>query len=456
MEALIVIAGAAGLIWGLVLFLRGGLLGGCLAVLLAGTCFSVPFFKIELGPAPLTADRLLLVLLVVQYILWRRWGLADPKPIGKPEIVLLAFVGLLVYSTFSADWQARNYQPVSWLIISYLMPATVYWIARQANYSERAVLTLFGCFAVFGVYLSITALAEYFNVWWLVFPRYIATTAASTDAEFVGRGRGPLLNPIANGVLLAMCFGSALLWWPRLNRPRRLVLLAIVLLFLAAIGCSMTRSVWMGGLLALALAIGLALPWKWRLPLLGGGILVAVLAVATQWENLVAFKRDKSLGAEKTAESVELRPIMAMVAWKMFLDRPVFGCGYAQYGPEHENYLSDRSTDLPLERARGYIPHNVVFSLLTETGAVGLGLFAVLVFFWTRDAWRLWADIDLPLWARQQGLLMMIALGAYFINGMFHELSVQPMMNMTLFFLAGVTEGLRPLTSGPLPDTIAK
>ena len=50
MEALAVIAGTVGAIWGLVLFLRGGLLGGCLAVLLAGTCFSVPFFKIELGP----------------------------------------------------------------------------------------------------------------------------------------------------------------------------------------------------------------------------------------------------------------------------------------------------------------------------------------------------------------------------------------------------------------------
>lgn len=445
MEALVVIAGIAGLIWGLTLFLRGGLLGGCLAVLLAGTCFGVSFFKIELGPVPLTADRLLLALLVGQYIFWRRWGLADPKPIGKPEVVLLTFVGLLVFSTFSADWQARNYQPLSWLIISYLMPATMYWIARQANYSERTVLTLFGCLAVFGVYLSITALAEYFNVWWLVFPRYIVTTAASTDAEFVGRGRGPLLNPIANGVMLATCFGSALLWWPRLNRPRQLLLLAIVLLFLAAIGCSMTRSVWMGGMLALALAVGLALPWSWRLPLLGAGMLVAVLVAATQWENLVSFKRDKSLGAEKTAESVELRPIMAMVAWKMFLDRPLLGCGYAQYGPEHENYLSDRTTDLPLERARGYIPHNVVFSLVTETGAVGLGLFAALMFFWTRDAWRLWADVALPLWARQQGLLMMIALGAYFINGMFHELSVQPMMNMTLFFLAGVTEGLRPL-----------
>jgi O-antigen ligase len=100
---------------------------------------------------------------------------------------------------------------------------------------------------------------------------------------------------------------------------------------------------------------------------------------------------------------------------------------------------------LALERGRGYIPHNVLFSLLTETGLAGLGLFLAMVFGWTRDAWRLWRTVALPLWARQQGLLMMIALGAYFINGMFHDVSVMAMMNLTLFFLAGVTAGLRPL-----------
>jgi O-antigen ligase len=236
------------------------------------------------------------------------------------------------------------------------------------------------------------------------------------------------------------------MWWPRLSRARQLLLLGIAILLLAGLYCTLTRSVWMTAILTLALAVGLALPWSWRLPLLGAGVLAVVLVAATQWENLLSFKRDEALGADKTAESVELRPIMTVVAWHMFLDRPLLGCGYWQYKVEHQNYLSDRSTDLPLERARGYIPHNVLLSLLTETGILGLGLFLTLACFWARDAWRLWSDGELPLWARQQGLMMMIALGAYFLNGMFHDVSVQSMMNMTLFFVAGVTEGLRPLT----------
>ncbi len=106
---------------------------------------------------------------------------------------------------------------------------------------------------------------------------------------------------------------------------------------------------------------------------------------------------------------------------------------------------------MPLERARGYIPHNVLFSLLAETGLVGLGLFVGAGGFWTRDAWRLWSNAACPLWARQQGLLMLIALAVYFINGMFHDVSVMPMANMTLFFLAGVTSGLRSQATAAPP-----
>jgi O-antigen ligase len=182
---------------------------------------------------------------------------------------------------------------------------------------------------------------------------------------------------------------------------------------------------------------------------LGSGLLVAGLVSVTQWEQLLAFKRDKALGAEKTAESVELRPILAVVTWHMFLDRPLFGCGYSQYKTEHLNYVSDRSTALPLERARGYIPHNVVFSLLTETGLVGLGLFVAMLTYWARDAWRLWRDTAVPLWGRQQALLLLVTLGVYLLNGMFHDVSVVPMANMTLFFLAGVTAGLRPRVALP-------
>ncbi len=396
MEIITVVIGIAALIWGLVLLRRGGLLAGCLAVILAGSCFSVEFFKVTLGPVPLTADRILLVVLVGQYLLWRRWGWADPKPMGKAEILLCLFTAMMLISTFSADYTYANYQPLLWLIIYYLMPFCIYWIARQAEFSERTMLALLVCLTAFGAYLAFTSLAEYFQAWDLVFPPYIAANASSATAEFVGRARGPFLNPISNGIALTICLAAALMIWPRLNRPGQLLLIPLYLLFLAAIYTTVTRSVWLSGALALAMVIGLAIPWNWRLPILGGGLLLVLLITATQWDRLLAFKRDRDLDAAKTAESVQLRPVLAKIAWDIFLDHPIFGCGYSQYKTRHPDYLSDRSTELVLEKGRGYIPHNVVLSLLTETGLVGLGMFLAIVFFWARDAWRLWQTTTAP------------------------------------------------------------
>ena len=276
MEIIAIILGIAGLIWGIILLRRGGLLAGCLAVMLAGACFSVEFFKVVLGPVPLTADRILLIVLVGQYLLWRRWGWADPKPLGKAEILLCLFTGMMVISTFSGDYTYLNYQPVSWLIIYYLMPFCMYWIVRQAEFNEKSMLAIFVCLTVFGGYLAVTSLAEYFQVWELVFPRYIADNASSATAEFVGRARGPFLNPISNGIALSICLGAALMIWPRLNRPGQLLMIPLYLLFFAAIYATMTRSVWLSGVLTLALVAGLAIPWNWRLPILGGGLLVGL------------------------------------------------------------------------------------------------------------------------------------------------------------------------------------
>jgi hypothetical protein len=496
MEFLALIFGLAGLIWGTVLLKRGGLLAGCLAVLLAGACFSVEFFKLQLGPIPLTIDRLLFLILIGQYLVWRRFGWTDPKPLSKPEIVLCLFMAVLAVSTFSADYSVKNYQPVAWLIIFYLMPFGLYWIARQSSFSVSfrsakaanfreakgdLVIWLFVSLAVFGIYLAITSLAEHYELTWAIFPRYIVDTAARADAEFVGRARGPFLHPIGNGIALAICFAASLMLWPQIGRgqshfregeapaepneiptkstsfaarrePRppaflqyrfgQLLLIPLFLLFAAAIYVTLTRSVWMGGAFVLALIVGLALTWNWRMPLFLGGLLVAVAVSVSQWDRLVAFKRDKNVDASKTAESAELRPVLARIAWNMFLDRPLMGCGYAQYGQEHVNYLSDRSTEVVLEKGRGYIQHNVAFSLLTETGLLGLGLFLALSGLWAFDAWSLWRSPSAPLPVRQMGLLTIAALGVYFINGMFHDVSVVPLANMTLFFLAGVTEGL--------------
>ena len=447
MTALYLLAAVCGLVWLAAVLLRGGLLAGCLVLLLAGTCFGYPFFHVEAKPVPLTTDRVLWGVLLVQCVVWRRFGLTERKPLTRAELALVALVVCLSASTFLSDWKYSNSLPVSKLLFYYLMPAGLYWVARRIRFSEPATRTLLALLAVFGLYLAVTAVAEEQRWFSLVLPRYIAS---SDFPDFFGRGRGPLLNPAADGFLLAVGLSCAALFWTRFNRLGQLLLLAAVGVFAAGVYCTLTRCAWIGAAASLLVIVGLALPRSTRLPLVVGSLLLSMALAATQWERIMAFKRDEGQSGTETAESVKLRPILAMVAWNMFCERPLFGCGFGHYRQHSVNVLADRTTELPLEKSRPYVQHNVFLGLLTETGLVGMGLFTLVLVYWTRDAWRLWRS-DAPLWARQHGLLFLATMGTYLPNAMFHDLAIIPMVNMYLFFLAGIVTAVQPVPRQMLP-----
>lgn len=440
MEPIIAIAVLVGVVWGAVFFLRGGLLAGALIVLLAGTCFGHHLFHFSEGPIPLTSDRILWAVLMVQLFFWWRMGLTEPIRIGWTEVLLLAFIGVLAASIVTHDWELNRFLPVSQFVFYYVMPLGIYWVGRQARLTERGIRTMYVLLGVFGIYVALTAIAESQGLTALMFPRYISS---SQYQEFVGRSRGPLLNPAANGLLLGSCLGAGLMMWPSKHRWGQLLLIIYSTLLCFGIFCTLTRSAWMGGSLGLLLLVLLVLPRLYRPWILAAALICSAALVAFQLENIVEFKRDRDLTAQQTAESVQLRPILAVIAWEMFCDRPIFGCGFGHYTDQHVYYLTNRNMDMPLEQGRTYEQHNVWLSLLTETGLVGMMLFTLLMIAWLQSAWRLWRADNAPLWMRQQGLLFLVVAANYFMNGMFHNLTIIPMVNMILFFMAGLTMNLQ-------------
>jgi O-antigen ligase len=236
-----------------------------------------------------------------------------------------------------------------------------------------------------------------------------------------------------------------------LNRRGQLLLLAVTPLYAWGIYSTFTRSAWLGAALGILVIVGLTLPRAWRTAVIGSLVLASLPIVALRWESLLAFKRDKSLSAEEAAESARLRPILAAVAWHMFQDRPLLGCGFGQYSIESKVYLSDRSGDLPLEKARPYVQHNVLLALLAETGLVGMSLFSAAVCFWLREAWRLWHADGAPAGFRQLGLLFMAFVGVWFPNAMFQDVLIIPMINMLLLYLAGLTLNVSLSVVGETP-----
>jgi O-antigen ligase len=124
----------------------------------------------------------------------------------------------------------------------------------------------------------------------------------------------------------------------------------------------------------------------------------------------------------------------------MFLDRPLVGCGLGQYKQHHIDYLKNSDSSLPLERAKPYVQHNVLLALLTETGLIGAGLFASLFAFWFRDAWQLLHSKTPGI--RSFGVVYGCMVFVYLFNGMFHDVSIIPMVHVLLFLLAGMARSL--------------
>lgn len=447
-EGVVAIAGITSILWGGVLLWRGGILAGCLAVLLSGCCLGYPLFHIPVQPIPITLDRVLWVVLLAQCVLWRRFGWAVGKPAGAADATLAILLIVLAASALGLGAEPGDTKAIAKLVFFFVMPVGIYWAARQADFSDTATTWLLASLTVFGVYLAVTAIGERYDLAWLVAPPYILS---AEHAEFLGRARGPLLSPIGNGILFGTCSVAALLLFARSGRWTRLALGLILAFMLVGVFLTLTRSVWMGVGLGLVLVGAMQLPPAWRKTVVAASLLAAVLVVITQWENLQSFKRDKAVSAEEMAESARLRPILAAVAWKMFLDRPLWGCGFGRYGQVAKEYFSDRSMDLPLERARPYVQHNVLLALLTETGLVGAGLFCALLAVWARDAWRLWRNPWASSAHRQLGPLLLAAETNYLVNGMFHDVAIIPMVNMLLFFLAGAVQGLRNAYEESIP-----
>ncbi|MFM7739463.1 MAG: hypothetical protein ACKO9H_08675, partial [Planctomycetota bacterium] len=112
-----------------------------------------------------------------------------------------------------------------------------------------------------GLYLGITGIAEWRRWHGLVFPKYIVSP---TFTEFYGRGRGPLLNPVINGILLSLSGAACLLLFPLTRRRYWLPLLIAFGVIGIGVVSTLTRSCWMGFATSTTLICLAPLSWRQR------------------------------------------------------------------------------------------------------------------------------------------------------------------------------------------------
>lgn len=439
--SIIVPVAIAGLIW-LGLYARAtGIIGVCLATIVAGSVFGYEFVHV----GPVTSDRLLLALVCLMYFMQRSVFGLKARPITASDWGWIVFVGVLTFQTLTGEWSYRENAPLSLLLFYYVMPFALYWVASRCELTEQKHRWILGTLVLMGCYLALTAVCEVKSISALVFPRYIASTE---HAEFLGRGRGPFLNPIGNGLYLTVSMFSAIACWPFVRKSHRPIVVAVALLICGGAVCTLTRSVWLGVAFSVLVLACLLVPRQHIARVLLVAMIAGGSALALKGAALSSFKRDKNVSKEAMAESAKLRPILAAFAYEMFWDHPLSGVGLAQYRRYNADYLTSRSFDMPMEKAKQYVQHNMYLSLLVETGLAGVTTFVLawLINIW--GAWRVWSAESLPLWQRQHGLLFLLLACAYLPNSMFHEMSVIPMLNMLVFFVAGLSRNMQEQLRG--------
>ena len=197
MEFLAAIAAVCVLVWSGVILLRGGPLAGCLLFMAAATCLSADFFSFNAGGLRLTIDRVLWGVVMLLYLVWRQRGWTEPKPLQAADKAALALVAYLAVRTLLTDPHGTGLTPVVNLVLCYVMPLGIYWVVRQSRIDRPQNTMVLACLALFGIYLAVTVIAERFEAYCLVYPRYIVTSMSRQDGRI--RGARPRSAAAAHG-----------------------------------------------------------------------------------------------------------------------------------------------------------------------------------------------------------------------------------------------------------------
>lgn len=410
-----------------------------LLVVLTGSVLGHEFFNVPVGPIPLTLDRGLLLATAALFAFYYVTNQEKIAKFNSLDVAIMLLIGVIGISTITHNWRFLKNMPASRLLFFNLLPVMLYWLVRNSRLKANDLKVIAVTLTVLGVYLALTAVAEVKGVTAVVFPRYIMT---SETVEFLGRGRGPFVNPVSNGIFMIVCLCCTLMWWPRSWMGVKFLVVGIALL--SAVGCyaTLTRSIWLSLIVACGIFVWMPSSRQAKGAMVVSATLVGICLFPVLSEKLFSFKRDKDVSVTQMAVSAQMRPMFFYVATKMFQDRPVLGVGFGQYADAKTPYLSDPNSGKPLMITKTLMQHNVFLAYLTETGLIGLSALALMLLLMLFTSWKVWKNGSLNLWARQFGLLGVVMLSCYCINGMFHDVSIIPMNHVFLFFLLGLINNI--------------
>jgi len=419
------LAAIVGLVVGLAIWLRP--MWGLAATIVTGVSIPNLVSVATLG-TPVSITQAIALLTVGSWIHWsmtRRIGLT-----WTPSIVVL--IGFIVLTVASAILQPDKLQGLQGASV-YIRALLFVMLVAGLGYGRENVNTI-ALTVIAAITLSvILSMSEYVLNYELPSAgterRDMTGTEISTfsieDSTAIKRVSGGTGN--YNWMAYTVAIGLPLcLWlWVRARRgATRILVAAIGLLSLLVVALTYTRS----GFIGLAAAGGY-LVYRRRIPL---WIPIVLLGVATVTAPVWIPDRfvDRMLSVEYLKKgTTTIRRDFIIEGARMIKERPLFGYGYAQFGPSFlersdSSYVPRLRNHMELGggTAHGIRAHNLYIELAVDYGLVGLGAFLTIIWLTYRDLTKIerFGDAD------QAWLAVTIKAGliAFLICGIFGNINV--------------------------------
>ncbi len=412
--------------------------------------------KISLPSLPdISPERLIWVLLVLFLIaettIERKRKML---PFTGIEIAMLLFVVYIVMSMINAGtlYSSKEGLMVRSLLTGYLMPFSIFFLAKYIIDSEQKIKKTYIFFSVIGFYLGFTAICEYFNLNYLIWPSYIKERWSGSHW---GRARGPFLQGAINGYVQGIFILMTSYLLLHLNNKKLKIFFSVsIAVMLCGLLFSFSRTSWAGFILS-SLIMPIFFPQTRKVYLTC--FLAAVIIIGVRynvdyrkntekqtWNQLVkeGSLEDKIAARTMTLDSIYGRITMYGVVWRIFLDKPLFGLGYNTFQGKSSIYFGIVE-GIPMTVHEGTNVHDTFSGILAELGIVGLGFFLFILVQILMSSVKLYRR--LPTGGFSGKGIVVIFFGifiAFFINMQFRQMRLFMFPSSLFFLMAGIICGL--------------
>jgi putative inorganic carbon (HCO3(-)) transporter len=299
--------------------------------------------------------------------------------VAPQTILLIAFLGVAVVSTFSALYVKKAFDTT----FDFSKIILIYLVIENTVVSESRLRKIFWTLVLGGLFPAIGTIQHYF--------------AGILIDGSRGSWVGVFKNPNEDAYCLAVLVPLAIALMYKSRWYVRVALAGIIAIDLVGIFFTFSR----GGMLGLVAGLGLV-GWKQKSYVIRVGMIVTLAlglaAAAAFWTRNQDFK---NVSSDTTFKQ---RVATVIAGGRMFLDYPILGVGPGCSIVAYPLYVPTEYLDCGCQTQ--LVIHNSFVQVLSELGAPGFILFMALLGVSILDAWRMQSGpiakyaggIEIALW----------------------------------------------------------